>query len=142
MFLPQRLLDLIFLHVSRFLMIPARGSPNKVFIQFLLVSVETARVLLQSWWARLSTGASREASVDNECLGKSRQVGDDGKSWSTGYLEHLQRTFVYLANVPSPSDSVLDSLWDSLWNSLCDSLWDSMWDSLWDLWDLSVTWLA
>ena len=25
--------------------------------------------------ARLSTGASREASVDNECLGKSRQVG-------------------------------------------------------------------
>ena len=55
-------------------------TPNKVFIQFLLVSVETARVLLQSWWARLSTGASREAPVDNECLGKSRQVGDDGKS--------------------------------------------------------------
>ena len=25
--------------------------------------------LLQSWWARLSTGASREAPVDNECLG-------------------------------------------------------------------------
>ena len=23
----------------------------------------------------MSTGASREASVDNECLGKSRQVG-------------------------------------------------------------------
>ena len=54
-------------------------TPNKVFIHFLLVSVETARVLLQSWWARLSTGASREAPVDNECLGKSRQVGDDGK---------------------------------------------------------------
>ena len=41
-------------------------TPNKVFIQFLLVSVETARVLLQSLWARLSTGASREAPVDNE----------------------------------------------------------------------------
>ena len=26
--------------------------------------------LLASWWARLSTGASREAPVDNECLGK------------------------------------------------------------------------
>ena len=35
----------------------------------------------------MSTGASREAPVDNECLGKSRQVGDDGKSWSTGYWE-------------------------------------------------------
>ena len=70
-------------------------TPNKVFIQCVLVSVETARVLLQSLWARLSTGASREAPVDNECLGKSRQVGDDGKSWSTGYLEHLQRTFCY-----------------------------------------------
>ena len=56
-------------------------TPNKVFIQFLLVSVETARVLLQSLWARLSTGASREAPVDNECLGKSRQVGHDGKFW-------------------------------------------------------------
>ena len=55
-------------------------TPNKVFIQCVLVSVETARVLLQSLWARLSTGASREAPVDNECLGKSRQVGDDGKS--------------------------------------------------------------
>ena len=54
-------------------------TPNKVFIHFLLVSVETARVLLQSWWARLSTGASREAPVDNECLGKSRQVGG---SWA------------------------------------------------------------
>ena len=43
-------------------------TPNKVFIHFLLVSVETARVLLQSWWARLSTGASREAPVDNECF--------------------------------------------------------------------------
>ena len=62
----------------------------------------------------MSTGASREAPVDNECLGKSRQVGDDGKSWSTGYLEHLQRTFRYLVNSPSPSDSVWDSLWDSL----------------------------
>ena len=31
--------------------------------------------------ARFSTGASREAPVDNECLGKSRQVGHDGKSW-------------------------------------------------------------
>ena len=41
-------------------------TPNKVFTQFLLVSVETARVLLQSLWARLSTGASREAPVDNE----------------------------------------------------------------------------
>ena len=46
-------------------------TPNKVFIHFVLVFVETARVLLQSWWARLSTGASREAPVDNECLGKS-----------------------------------------------------------------------
>ena len=54
-------------------------TPNKVFIHFLLVSVETARVLLQSWWARLSTSASREAPVDNECLGKSRQVGGDGR---------------------------------------------------------------
>ena len=62
-------------------------TPNKVFIQFLLVSVETARVLLQSLWARLSTGASREAPVDNECLGKFRQVGDDGKSWEAGYWE-------------------------------------------------------
>ena len=62
-------------------------TPNKVFIHFLLVSVESARVLLQSWWARLSTGASREAPVDNECLGKSRQVGDDGKSWCAGYWE-------------------------------------------------------
>ena len=62
--------------------------------------------LLQSWWAPLSTGASREALVDNECLGKSREVGDDGKSWSTGYLEHLQRTLRYLVNSPSPSDSV------------------------------------
>ena len=51
----------------------------------------------------MSTGASREALVDNECLGKSRQVGDDGKSWSTGYLEHLQKTFRYLVNSPSPS---------------------------------------
>ena len=57
-------------------------TPNKVFIHFLLVSVETARVLLQSWWARLSTGASREAPVDNECLGKSRQVGGSGESWN------------------------------------------------------------
>ena len=62
-------------------------TPNKVFIHFLLVSVETARVLLQSWWARLSTGASREAPVDNECLGKCKRVGDNGKSWSTGYWE-------------------------------------------------------
>ena len=54
-------------------------TPNKVFIHFLLVSVETARVLLQSWWARLSIGASREAPVDNECLGKCRQVGGDGR---------------------------------------------------------------
>ena len=34
--------------------------------------------LLASWWARLSTGASREAPVDNECLDKSRQVGGSG----------------------------------------------------------------
>ena len=34
---------------------------------------------MQSWWARLSTGASREAPVDNECLGKCRQVGDSGE---------------------------------------------------------------
>ena len=53
-------------------------TPNKVFIQFLLVSVETACVLLQSWWARLSTGASREAPVDNECLGKSAAAGNLG----------------------------------------------------------------
>ena len=36
-------------------------TPNRV-------SVATARNLLQSWWARLSTGASREAPVDNECF--------------------------------------------------------------------------
>ena len=53
-------------------------TPNNVFIQFLLVPVETARFWLQSWWARLSTGASREAPVDNECLDKSRQVGGSG----------------------------------------------------------------
>ena len=35
----------------------------------------------------MSTGASREAPVDNECLGKSRQVGGDGKSWEAGYWE-------------------------------------------------------
>ena len=40
-------------------------TPNKVFIHFLLVSVETARVLLQSWWARLSTGASRQTHHDD-----------------------------------------------------------------------------
>ena len=62
-------------------------TPNKVFIQFLLVSVETARVLLQSWWARLSTGASREAPVDNECLGKCRQVGGSGESWNMSYWQ-------------------------------------------------------
>ena len=62
-------------------------APNKVFIQFLLVSVETARVLLQSLWARLSTGASREAPVDNECLGKSRQVGGSGESWNMSYWQ-------------------------------------------------------
>ena len=62
-------------------------TPNKVFIHFLLVSVETARVLLQSWWARLSTGASREAPVDNECLGKCRQVGGSGESWNMSYWQ-------------------------------------------------------
>ena len=40
---------------------PKAVQANKDFINFLLVSVETAYVLLQSWWARLSTGASREA---------------------------------------------------------------------------------
>ena len=45
----------------------------------------------------MSTGASREAAVDNECLGKCRQVGDDGKSWSSkniplpGQLPQLKR---------------------------------------------------
>ena len=34
----------------------------------------------RSWRVRLSTGASREAPVDNECLGKSRQVGGTWKS--------------------------------------------------------------
>ena len=29
--------------------------------------------------ARFSTSASREAPVDNECLGKSRQVGGSGE---------------------------------------------------------------
>ena len=62
-------------------MIPARGPQTKFsYSFFLLVSVESARVLLQSLWARLSTGASREAPVDNACLGKCRQVGEDGKS--------------------------------------------------------------
>ena len=60
-------------------------TPNKVFIHFLLVFVETGRVLLQSWWARLSTGASREAPVDNECLGKCRQVGGSGESWNMSF---------------------------------------------------------
>ena len=41
-------------------MIPARGP------QTMLVPVETARFWLQSWWARLSTGASREAPVEYE----------------------------------------------------------------------------
>ena len=54
-------------------------TPNNVFIQFLLVPLETARFWLQSWWARLSTSASREAPVDNECLDKSRQVGGSGE---------------------------------------------------------------
>ena len=96
--------------------------------QPLILTVQAADdpPLLQSWWAPLSTGASRKALVDNECLGKSRHAGDDRKSWSTGYLEHLQRTFRYLVNSPSPSDSVWDSLWDSLWESLWDSLWDSL----------------
>ena len=62
-------------------------TPNNVFIQFLLVPVETARFWLQSWWARLSTGASREAPVDNECLGKSRQVGGSGESWNMSYWQ-------------------------------------------------------
>ena len=43
-------------------------TPNNVFTQFLLVPVETARFWLQSWWARLSTGASREAPVEYELL--------------------------------------------------------------------------
>ena len=32
----------------------------------MLVPVETARFWLQSWWARSSTGASREAPVEYE----------------------------------------------------------------------------
>ena len=44
-------------------------TPNNVFMQFLLVPVEITRFSLQSWWARLATGASCEAPVDNECLG-------------------------------------------------------------------------
>ena len=40
------------------------GKSRQV-IHFLLVSVETARVLLQSWWARLSTGASRQTHHDD-----------------------------------------------------------------------------
>ena len=40
-------------------------TPNNVFLQFLLVPVETARSWLQSWWTRLSTGASREAPTVN-----------------------------------------------------------------------------
>ena len=43
--------------------------------------------LLASWWARLSTGASREAPVDNECLGKCRQVGGSGESWNMSYWQ-------------------------------------------------------
>ena len=35
---------------------------------------------------RLSTGASRESPVDNECLGKSRQVGGSGESWIPGTI--------------------------------------------------------
>ena len=67
-------------------------TPNKVFTQFLLVSVETARVLLQSLWARLSTGASREAPVDNECLQPWLQYSGDEQSWFTCYW-HLGSTF-------------------------------------------------
>ena len=43
--------------------------------------------LLASWWALLSTGASREAPVDNECLGKSKQVGGSGETWNISYWQ-------------------------------------------------------
>ena len=58
----------IYIYIYIYIYDTCAWTPNKVFTQFLLVSVETARVLLQSLWARLSTGASREAPVDNECF--------------------------------------------------------------------------
>ena len=52
--------------VFRFKMIPARGPQTKFsYSCVLLVSVESARVLLQSWWARLLTGASRQTHHDD-----------------------------------------------------------------------------
>ena len=55
-------------------MIPARGPQTK-FSYIFLYLLKPHVFYLASCWARLSTGASREASVDNECLGKSMQVG-------------------------------------------------------------------
>ena len=71
-------------------MIPARG-PQTRFVMYIWCKKVFMRLSSLDIWAwvcrlggtRLSTGASREASVDNECLGKSMQVGGDGKSCST-----------------------------------------------------------
>ena len=60
-------------------MIPARGPQTKFSYIFCWYLLKPHVFYLASWWARLSTGASREAPVDNECLGKCRQVGGDGR---------------------------------------------------------------
>ena len=52
-----------------------------------LFSVIALLWCLVSWWARLSTGASREAPVDNECLGKCSQVSGSGESWHMSYWQ-------------------------------------------------------
>ena len=43
--------------------------------------------LLASSWALLSTGASREAPVDIQCLSNSRQVGGSRDTWNISYWQ-------------------------------------------------------
>ena len=43
--------------------------------------------LLASSWALLSTDASREAPVDIQCLGNSKQVGGSGDTWNMSYWQ-------------------------------------------------------
>ena len=57
-------------------MIPARGPQTSVgrctlycIVLYCIVLYCIVLYCIVSWWARLSTGASREAPVDNECLG-------------------------------------------------------------------------
>ena len=68
-------------------MIPARGPQTKFSYIFCRYLLKPHVFYLASWWARLSTGASREAPVDNECLGKCRQVGGSGESWHMSYWQ-------------------------------------------------------